>query len=63
MPTIVDLPLAAVKAALKVAYDQAARAERTAAGRYGEDSPITKELAVVRLKLNNALISAKDNAK
>lgn len=61
MATIIDLPLAAVKGALKVAYDQAARAEKNAESKYGIDSPITKELMAVRLKLNSAIISAKDN--
>lgn len=60
MATIIDLNLAAVKSALKVAYDQAARAERTAESRYGAESPIVKELGQVRLKINNAIISAKE---
>lgn len=61
MATIVDLPIANVKAALKIAYDQASRAEKAAESKYGADSPITKGLADVRLKLNNAIISAKDH--
>lgn len=61
MATTVDLPLANVKAALKVAYDQAARAENTAGRKYGEDSPITRELGQVRMKLNAAILSAKES--
>lgn len=61
MATIIDLNLNAVKSALTIAYHQAARAEKAAELKYGTDSPITKELGQVRLKLNNAIISAKEN--
>lgn len=58
MATKVDLPLAQVKAALKIAYDQAARAEKANEAKFGLDSPITKGYTDIRLKLNNALITA-----
>lgn len=58
MATKVDLTLAQTKAALKVAYDQAARAAKANESKFGADSPITKEFDQHRLKLNNAIISA-----
>lgn len=60
MATRIELSLAHTKTALKVAYDQAARAEKAAASKYGEESPITKELAQVRMRINAAMLSAQE---
>lgn len=61
MATIVDLNVNDVKTALMVAYQQATRAEKTAEIKYGAESPITKELERVRIKLNQAIMGAKEH--
>lgn len=61
MATLVDLPLMNTKNALKVAYDQAARAEKAAEDKYGSESPMAKGLGELRMKLNNAILTAKES--